>query len=151
GLNEKLDYGNYTVETHNNSVLQVGIAKPGENCFILKEISPDYGLEVAAYYWWIFPNLMLNFYPWGISVNIVKPITKELTKVSYLTYISDTSKYNTGAGTDLDRVEREDEAIVESVQKGIHSSFYRSGRYSPQREQGVHHFHRLISKYLIEI
>lgn len=150
GLNEKLDYSSYSVEIYNHSVLQLGITSNAENSFVLKEISPDYGRDVAAYYWWIFPNLMLNFYPWGISVNIVKPVTKDLTKVSYLTYISEHAKYNTGAGTDLDRVEREDEVIVESVQRGIRSSFYRSGRYSPKREEGVHYFHRLIAKYLGE-
>ena len=28
-------------------------------------------LAVAAWYFWLFPNLMLNFYPWGLSVNEV--------------------------------------------------------------------------------
>ena len=28
---------------------------------------------MAAFYFWLFPNLMLNFYPWGLSVNIVYP------------------------------------------------------------------------------
>ncbi|MFN2413250.1 MAG: SRPBCC family protein, partial [Pyrinomonadaceae bacterium] len=52
------------------------------------------------------------------------------------------------AGGDLDRVEHEDEAIVQSVQKGIRSRFYDRGRYSPTREQGTHHFHRLIAEFI---
>jgi len=36
--------------------------------------------------------------------------------VSYLTYVWDESKIDRGAGAALDRVEREDEAIIESVQ-----------------------------------
>ena len=32
--------------------------------------SPDHGQRVAAYYCWVFPNLMLNFYPWGLSLNL---------------------------------------------------------------------------------
>ena len=67
---------------------------------------------------------MLNFYPWGLSVNIVKPIKKDLTKVSYLTFVSDESKLEKGAGADLETVEFEDQAVVESVQKGINSRFY---------------------------
>ena len=51
-------------------------------------------------------------------------------------------------GNDLEKVEREDEFIVESVQKGVNSSFYKAGRFSPKREKGVHHFHRLIASYL---
>ena len=46
----------------------------------------------------------------------------------------------------VDRVEREDEAIVESVQKGVRSRFYHKGRYSPTREIGTHHFHRLLAE-----
>jgi choline monooxygenase len=53
-----------------------------------------------------------------------------------------------GAGAELDKVEREDEAVVESVQKGVCSRFYNTGRYSPTREQGTHHFHRLLAEFL---
>ena len=52
-----------------------------------------------------------------------------------------------GAGSGLDKVELEDEEIVESVQKGIKSKAYDRGRYSPKREIGVHYFHKLIQKY----
>jgi choline monooxygenase len=145
GLNEKVDYG-----TYGYCNLQLAFAKPGEECFILNESSPDYGSEVAAYYWWVFPNLMLNYYPWGLSINIVRPLAKDLTKVSFITYVSDPAKLDKGAGSGLDRVEREDEAIVEMVQKGVQSSFYTRGRYSPKREQGVHHFHRLLTSFLNE-
>lgn len=149
-LNAVIDYGSYTTELFDHCNLQLAFAKAGEECFRLHETSPDYGSEVAAYYWWIFPNTMLNFYPWGLSVNVVKPLDVNLTKVSFFTYVSDPSKMDKGAGSGLDRVEREDEAVVEAVQKGVQSRFYNSGRYSPKREQGVHHFHRLLVKFLNE-
>ena len=60
----------------------------------------------------------------------------------------DPKKMNKGAGNDLEKVEREDEFIVENVQKGVNSSFYKAGRFSPKREKGVHHFHHLIVSYL---
>lgn len=131
-LNEVLDYGNYTTETFRYSVLQTGYDDNG---------------EIVAHYFFIFPNLMFNFYPWGISVNIVKPIKKDLTKVEYFTFVNDESKKDIGAGTDLETVELEDQAVVESVQKGLKSRFYKTGRYSPTREQGTHHFHRLIVEF----
>jgi choline monooxygenase len=37
---------------------------------------------------------------------------------------------------------------VQSVQRGIRSRAYRSGRYLPQHERGVHHFHRLLAQAL---
>ena len=60
----------------------------------------------------------------------------------------DESARDQGAGAGLDRVEREDEAIVESVQRGTRSRLYECGRYSPTRETGVHHFHRLLAEFL---
>lgn len=91
---------------------------------------------------------MLNFYPWGLSINVVKPLGAERTRVSFMTYVWDESKVGEGAGAGLDRVEREDEAIVELVHKGVRSRLYDRGRYSPTREQGTHHFHRLLAEFL---
>ena len=148
GLNAVIDYGNYKTELFKYSNLQVGSSKGGEDCFELPPVSPDFGKQIAAYYFFVFPNMMFNFYPWGLSVNLVKPKSQLETKVSFYTYIWKKSKYNLGAGSDLDKVEFEDEEVVENVQKGIRSRFYEHGRYSVTREQGTHHFHRMISEWL---
>jgi len=148
GLNQVLDFGEYTTELFRYSNLQLGIAKDNEPCFDLPETSKDYGKKVAAYYFWVFPNLMLNFYPWGLSVNIVKPVSVGKTEVSFLTYVLDETKMNSGAGADLHQVELEDEEVVENVQIGVRSRFYSHGRYSATREQGTHHFHSLISEFM---
>ncbi len=149
-LNEAIDYGSYTTELFRYSNLQLGIAKPGEPALELPAASPDRGKRVAAYYWWLFPNTMFNFYPWGLSINVVRPLAVDRTRVSFLSYVWDPSKLDQGAGAGLDRVEREDEAVVEAVQRGTRSRLYARGRYSPTREQGVHHFHRLLAEFLFE-
>lgn len=143
-LNETLDYGSYRSELFDFGNLQFGAAADSEEVFDLPASSPDYGQRVAAYYYWIFPNLMLNFYPWGLSVNVVRPIAPDRTKVQFIPFVWDASKLGEGAGGDLDRVEREDEVVVELVHKGLKSRFYDRGRYSPKRENGVHQFHRMI-------
>jgi choline monooxygenase len=150
GLNEAIDYGSYTTELYRWSSLQLGIARGGEEAFDLPPSSPDHGKRIAAYYYWLFPATMFNFYPWGLSVNILRPLAVDRTKVSFLTYVWKPEKLERGAGAigGLDRVEREDEAVVESVQRGVRSRFYDRGRYSPTREQGVHHFHRLLAEVL---
>jgi choline monooxygenase len=148
GLNSVIDFGNYTTELFKYSNLQLGIAKDDEDCFDLPPSSPDHGKKVAAYYFFVFPNLMFNFYPWGLSVNIVKPVSQSETRVSFLTYICDEKKYNSGAGSGLDTVEMEDEEVVEAVQKGVRSRFYSYGRYSVTREQGTHHFHRMLAELI---
>lgn len=147
-LRSVLDYGNYSTEIYPYFNLQLGLSNGGDDIFDIPPGAQDYGKAVAAYYFWIFPNTMLNFYPWGCSVNVVKPMGPSLTKVSFLSYVLDESKLGSGAGAELDKVEREDESVVEAVQKGVRSRFYHQGRYSPTREQGTHHFHQLLSEFL---
>ena len=147
-LNAVLDFNSYDVETFKYSNLQLGIAKDNDICFDLPKESKDYGMKIAAYYFWLFPNLMLNFYPWGLSVNIITPISVNETKVQFKSYVWDETKLDSGAGADLDKVELEDEEIVQQVQKGVASRFYKHGRFSPTMEKGVHHFHTLISDFM---
>ncbi len=149
-LNDVIDYGTYSTEIFPYSNLQLGLAKDGEVSFDLPTSSADYGKNVGGYYFWIFPNMMFNFYPWGLSINIVKPVTVNKTIISYLSYVWNESKLQGGAGSDLFRVEMEDEEVVQAVQQGVRSRFYTHGRYSVTREQGTHHFHRLLAEHLSE-
>lgn len=144
GLAEAVDYGRYRTELFPWANVQVAVAREGEEAFEPPPGTPDHGQRIAAWYFWLFPNLMLNFYPWGLSVNVVKPLGPERTRVVFSAYVGDGSKLHRGAGAELDRVEREDEVIVEAVQRGVRSRLYHRGRYSPSRERGVHHFHRLL-------
>ena len=147
-LNQELDYGNYTTEVYDYLNLQIGYSDDASEVFDLPKGHIDYGKNVAAYYYWVFPNMMFNFYPWGLSVNVVQPLAMDRTKVSFIPYVYDDSKRDKGAGAELDKVEMEDEEVVEGVQKGVRSRFYQAGRFSPKREQGVHHFHRLLAEFL---
>jgi choline monooxygenase len=148
GLNQVIDFGNYTTELFRYSNLQLGTAKPEEMVFEIPSSSVDYRKRIGGYYFWVFPNMMFNFYPWGLSLNVVKPKSINETVVSFYTFISDESKFNQGAGSDLNQVEMEDETVVESVQRGIRSRYYQHGRYSVKHEKGTHHFHQLISEFM---
>ena len=147
-LNAVLDYGSYETICFEHMNLQIGYAEGADETFDLPPGHVDESKHIAAYYFWVFPNLMLNFYPWGLSVNVIKPINKDKTKVSFITYVYDESKMHSGAGALLDKVEREDEFVVEGVHKGLKSRYYQSGRFSPSKEQGVHHFHRLLAEFV---
>lgn len=145
-LHQVLDYDSYKTELFDGGVLQIGVAIDGEPAFELPENHPDFGQNIAAYYYWLHPGLMLNFYPWGLSVNLVIPETPTSTRVVYHGFVGDKSKLGKGAGGDLDKVEEEDQFVVEACQKGVSSETYERGRYSPTRETGVHHFHRILTK-----
>jgi choline monooxygenase len=135
-----IDYGTYRTELFPWSSLQIAEASSADEAFG--------GSGIAAYYFFLFPNTMLNFYPWGLSINVVVPLAVDRTRVVYRSWVADASRRHRGAGGALDRVEQEDEAIVEQVQRGIRSRLYDRGRYSPSREAGVHHFHRLLTGLL---
>jgi choline monooxygenase len=148
GLSKLVDCAAYEHELFRYSSLQLALAKEGEVAFDLPASASDHGRRVAAYYWWIFPNLMLNFYPWGLSLNRVAPEAVDRTRVEFRAYVWQEESRGQGAGGALHEVELEDEAIVEAVQRGVRSRFYRHGRYSPTRERGTHHFHRLLCEFM---
>ena len=139
-LASTIDTASYATELFEYASVQQALARDGEPAFD--------GTRVAALYWFVFPNLMLNFYPWGLSVNLVEPQSPTRTRVRFRSYVGDAGKRDVGAGGALDRVEEEDEAVVEAVQRGVRSRLYRRGRYSPTHERAVHHFHRLLCRFL---
>jgi choline monooxygenase len=145
-----LDYAQYRTELWRYGTLQRGITTGTEDMFALPADSPDVGQCVTAYYIWLFPNTMFNFYPWGLSLNVVQPLSVDTTRVSFLRYVWDPTKVGAQVSADaaVEQVEREDEAVVEAVQQGVRSRLYTRGRYSPTHEQGTHHFHRLLAAFL---
>ncbi len=147
-LNQALDYKEYDTEIFDYCNLQLGVASEGAPTFDLPVDSPDFGKGIMAYYWWVFPNMMFNFYTWGLSVNIVEPIDRQHTRVVFKTYLFDDERGHGFCKKDLHDTELEDEEVVERVHIGLQSSLYKQGRFSPTKERGVHHFHRLLAAAL---
>ncbi|MFO0601853.1 MAG: SRPBCC family protein [Polyangiales bacterium] len=143
GLMGALDLPSYRTELFTRAVLQVGAAPDGDALLPPDPARP--GDRNAALYLWLFPNTMLNFYPWGLSVNVVVPVAPDRTRVDYLRYVWDAAQMGRGAGGDLDTVEREDDAVVEAVHRGLASRLYGRGRYAPGWEAGTHAFHRMVA------
>ena len=77
--------------------------------------------------------MMFNFYPWGLSVNVVIPVSPTQCRVLYRGYVKDGNLAGQGAGSVLDTVEDQDQWVVEAVQRGMGSRAYDRGRYSPMR------------------
>lgn len=148
GLNQVLDYGSYATELLPHGSLQLGIAGGDEACFELPAGHVDAGRRVAAYYFWLFPTAMINVYPWGLSVNVVIPEGPRRTRVRFDSWVWRPELRAGGAGAALHQVELEDEAVVLSCQRGVESPLYTRARYAPARERGVHHFHRLLARFL---
>jgi choline monooxygenase len=147
-LNNAIDFDSYTTELEPWGVVQLAHATDERDALPLPLEHAEAGRNIAAWYAWLFPATMLNVYPWGLSLNVVLPQGPARTRVLFRSYVWDRARLERGAGAGLDTVEHEDEAVVQSVQKGLRSRLYQRGRYAPQREQGPHHFHQLLSRCL---
>jgi choline monooxygenase len=147
-LNEKISYEDYRVQCFDQCSVQIADARPGEESIRLTQTDPDYGKDIYAYYWFCYPNTMINIYSWGVSINVVLPVTRNKTRILFRTYLLPGTNPEKFRNTALHQTEMEDEAIVESVQKGLQSKVYHKGRFSPSREQAVHAFHKYLSDVL---
>ncbi len=153
GLMKEIDYPRYRIETSRYHSQQLGPVKeirPGDTNE--RVYPPSVGLKEALYFW-VFPNLMLNFYPDNIQTNIIVPLSQEKTMAIFEWYFqdADSEKVRARAKKAIDFsevVQQEDMHICEDVQRGLNSSLYDRGRYAVKRENGVHHFHLLLSEFL---
>lgn len=152
GLFKQLDYQAYRVETARwHSKQHAPLRRSVEDSLYLRHLEP--GQEPVALYYWLFPNLMLNIYPDNVQINLILPLDVERTLTRFEWYLLD--PHRPGVAEEFaasfafsDEVQQEDIAICEAVQRGLHSRRYHAGRYSVTRENGVHHFHRLVTELL---
>ncbi|MGH7871220.1 MAG: aromatic ring-hydroxylating oxygenase subunit alpha [Candidatus Binatia bacterium] len=144
GLNSVLDYTNYRVETG------------GRFCLQSSPIATDKGdaktaavrTGSRALYYWIYPNFMINIYDGLMDTNLVIPRAVDRTEVIFDYYFADVSEQarerNRASITVSEQIQNEDVAICASVQRGLASRAYETGRLSVRREAGEHLFHRLL-------
>ena len=148
GLAKEIRINDYKVELLPRAIIQTAIGNADVNTFYNFQNVPNEYNNLAAIYLWIYPNIMINFYPWGVSLNLIIPQTKEKTIIHYESYIFNSLDKKTGAGGDLGIVEMEDQHAILKVQQGLKSNSYSPGKISPVHELGVHHFQQLIFRDL---
>ncbi len=140
GLFREIDYPSYRTETRRNYSIQHAPLRNPER------IRADAAGDEAEYFW-VYPNLMINVYPDNFSTNLIVPVGHEKTLTLFDWYFrdpDDPAVKETVAFSD--EIQIEDIEICEAVQRGLRSSTYSTGRYSPARENGVHHFHQLYCR-----
>jgi choline monooxygenase len=101
-----------------------------------------------ASYYWIYPNFMINCYGRAMDTNLVLPRSVDTTEVIFDFYFDDVSAEagaRNRASIDVShQIQLEDLSICASVQRGLRSRAYETGRLSVRREAGEHLFHRLL-------
>ncbi|KAK8358035.1 hypothetical protein V6Z11_A05G457700 [Gossypium hirsutum] len=113
----------------------------------------DDRLGSKAFYAFIYPNFMINRYgPW-MDTNLAIPLgpRKCLVVFDYFLEASfkDDKAFIERSLADSEKVQMEDIRLCEGVQKGIESPAYSTGRYAPNVEKAMHHFHCLLYDNLI--
>ena len=146
GLNSVLDYANYTIENEDRFCLQSSPVETSGSDADADAAATRQGNR--AYYFWQYPNFMLNWYEGYLDTNLVLPISIDRCRVIFDFYFAGTGnaakEYNQQSVAVSHRVQEEDTGICESVQRGLHSRAYVAGRLSVRREAGEHLFHRLL-------
>ena len=137
GLCKVLDYRAYDTELFPWQILQTSP---------LRDSGEIYG-EGEAFYYQIYPNIMLNIMPGRLQTNRVLPLGPGRCRVEFDFYYAQDDKAQSRIARDAefsDEVQLEDVAICEAVQHGLASGTYDAGRLCPKRESGVWHFHNLL-------
>lgn len=152
GLSEAVHLDTYRSELHDQSVLQWAYAKDPEHGFdpgLLPKRFAHPQKRVFALWWFIFPNLTLNFYPWGLSVNVYHPTRDDpqQTRFHWYHYVWDAQKYEQRESIwMLESVDDEDLDALTQVARGVRSGLAPRGRFAPEKEKGPHWFHRRVSQ-----
>ena len=144
GLSSVIEYTKYTIEIFERACLQ---SSP-----LSAKSKSEKGVAAArqgrAFYLWIYPNFMINAYEGVMDTNLVLPIGMDKCAVIFDYYFADIGKKalkrNQASIKVSERVQDEDMAICDSVQRGLGSRAYVAGRLSVRREAGEHLFHRLL-------
>jgi choline monooxygenase len=155
GLFRELDYDQYRIDTFEDYSSQYAPIRPAnpddprsrDRRYVRSED------EAEALYYWCFPNVMLNVYLDNMSINIILPIGHDKTLTIFEWYFE---QPGSGPGWESmqqiiafsDEIQQEDIEICVNVQKGLVSRSYDRGRFSVKRENGVHHFQRLVAERL---
>jgi phenylpropionate dioxygenase-like ring-hydroxylating dioxygenase large terminal subunit len=150
GLADAVDLDSYRTELYGASALQWAYARDPAHGFAPESLPKRFaakGKRVFALWWFVWPNLTLNFYPWGLSVNVYEPVRGKPERTRFLWYhhVADAKKYaERDAVWKMREVDDEDVDALGQVMRGALSGMAPRGRFAPGKEEGPHWFHRKV-------
>lgn len=137
GLSKVLDYRAYDTELFPWHSLQ---HSP------LRNSGDIYG-DGEAFYYFVYPNVMLNIMPGRLQTNRILPLGPDRCRVEFDYYYAQDEQAQARIANDQafsDEVQAEDITICEAVQKGLSSGTYEAGRLCPKRESALWLFHNQL-------
>jgi choline monooxygenase len=147
GLAGAINYAQYHTRIAGNTSVQVAPLRQSEDETVRKVRTGTTG-----YYWWVFPNLMINLYQGVMDTNLVLPLGPDRCKVLFDFYFAaggpEGERLNEDSMAVAHQIQLEDVGVCEEVQRGLKSRSYRTGRFSVRREAAGYHFHQLLAHTL---
>jgi len=151
GFSSMIDMETYKVKTHGIYSSHMAKARVGENSAY--DIADATVTDHAV--WFLWPNITLMRYPGRGNFMVWRfyPISEQETweEFDFFFETAEPNETEKEALKFIDEVlQPEDISLVESVQRGMNTPAFRSGRYmvdiegSSASEHAVHHFHGLI-------
>ena len=137
GLSRVLDYRVYDTELFDWYSLQHSPLRNNDGI---------YG-DGNAFYYFIYPNIMLNITPGRLQTNRILPAGHGQCIVEFDYYYTDDPAVQARVEAEQafsDEIQAEDIGICQHVQQGLASGAYSAGRLNPKRESGVWHFQNLL-------
>lgn len=150
GLADAVDLDSYKTERHHDTVLQWAYARDPAHGLAPEHHAPRFrakGKRVFALWWFVWPNLALNVYPWGVSLNVFQPHPTDPGKTRFLWthHVLDAKKYaERDAVWKMREVDDEDVDALSQVRRGAASGLAPRGRFAPGLEEAPHWFHRRV-------
>jgi choline monooxygenase len=152
GLADAIDLASYRTELFDDAVLQWAWASdPADGidpALLPARFHDPAGRRVFALWWFVWPNLTLNFYPWGLSVNVYQPIADrpDTTRFIWTHHVLDAAKHAARDRRWLSaQVDAEDIDALAQASRGLRSGLAPRGRFAPEDETGPHWFHRKVA------
>jgi choline monooxygenase len=153
GLAGVLDYSQYRTEIAGQTSVQISPLRAANS----EKDKLEFGRVRKgenAYYWWVFPNFMINVYEGVMDTNLVLPISPSSCRVVFDFYFAATedpeSRQLLQKSIEVGhQIQLEDIGICEEVQKGLASRSFDTGRFSVRRERAGYHFHQLLARRLL--
>jgi choline monooxygenase len=143
-LSSVIEYTKYTIENFERACLQSSPLSSGST----SEAGVAATRQGRAFYLWLYPNFMINAYESIMDTNLVLPLAVNRCAVVFDYYFADISTAAEARNKESiavsEKVQDEDMAICQAVQRGLGSRAYIAGRLSVRREAGEHLFHRLL-------
>jgi choline monooxygenase len=144
GLAGQLDMDAYKVKNFKMWTLQSCDASKDP----MKSETIDFKERIGneALYAWLYPNFMINRSGPIMDTNWIIPVGPEhcLTIFDYYFAEDASDDFIAASIKASEQVQIEDVAICESVQRGMRSMGYGTGRYAPTLETGEYLFHSLV-------